>query len=162
LTSGEDCHQNVVQKGLPSTSPRLTPTASSATLLISITVPAASSRPTNCTIESSAMRAIFSRIRSGGSPSAMRVPWTLTLLLPGENDVPGGDYRRRSGLAESGNPRSRPGLSAVYRCSQARQNAARYVRVRTLDEPSANVRTASPWVRDSTAVTALTLAISFR
>jgi hypothetical protein len=37
------------------------PTASSATLLISSTVPLASSRPTNCTIESSVMRASFCR-----------------------------------------------------------------------------------------------------
>jgi hypothetical protein len=39
-------HQEVVQNGVPSTSESLIPTASSATLLISGTVPCASRRPT--------------------------------------------------------------------------------------------------------------------
>ena len=39
LISSETCHQKVVQNGFPSTSASLMPTASSATLLISSTVP---------------------------------------------------------------------------------------------------------------------------
>ena len=61
FTSSETCHQKVVQKGLPSTSASVIPTASRATLLISSTVPFASRRPTNWTMESSVIRAIFSR-----------------------------------------------------------------------------------------------------
>jgi hypothetical protein len=74
LISSDTCHQNVVQNGFPSTSESAMPTASSATLLISSTVPCASSSPTNCTIESSVMRASFSRYCWRESVASISVP----------------------------------------------------------------------------------------